>query len=256
MFTLTPSSLQTQSELLTGLLDERDVIMEEILGLEAPPASPMCANCSSHAATIRCTDCCLRPLLCTECCLKTHILSPFHKIDVWDDSEGCYRASSLTEHGFVLSICRHHGPCSHTESSASGIADGRPGVGRPGVRFRNSSFTPDEKLEKLWVVASTGIFSMLVRWCHCVGCPPRHVQLLKCGLFPSSSKSPRTAFTWEVLDKFWLDSLECHTAARSFYSKLRHLTNPCFPHEVQVSKSCLKLCVYTYEVLRIAIVNC
>ncbi|KAF8430932.1 hypothetical protein L210DRAFT_961004 [Boletus edulis BED1] len=41
--------------------------------------------------------------------------------------------------------------------------------------------------------------------------------------------TPQTVFTFNILDKFLIDELECKTSASSFYSKLRRLTNNAFP---------------------------
>ncbi|KAG2138966.1 hypothetical protein DEU56DRAFT_755684 [Suillus clintonianus] len=59
-----------------------------------------------------------------------------------------------------------------------------------------------------------------------------HMQLLSAGLFPASSMRPRTAFTFEVLDHFLIDTLKCKTSARSFYEKLTLLTNNTCPDTV------------------------
>ncbi|KAG2108609.1 uncharacterized protein F5147DRAFT_799314, partial [Suillus discolor] len=59
-----------------------------------------------------------------------------------------------------------------------------------------------------------------------------HLQLLQAGLFPASTTRPRTAFTFEVLDHFLIDALECKTSAMSFFEKIRRLTNNAFPDTV------------------------
>ncbi|KAG2149136.1 uncharacterized protein EDB93DRAFT_1240433 [Suillus bovinus] len=83
------------------------------------------------------------------------------------------------------------------------------------------------------IVHSSGVFIHNVAWCHCQGpVPKQHLQLLRAGLFPASSTRPKTAFTFEVLDHFLIDSLECKTSARSFFEKLTRLTNNAFPDTV------------------------
>ncbi|KDQ52137.1 hypothetical protein JAAARDRAFT_139229, partial [Jaapia argillacea MUCL 33604] len=44
-----------------------------------------------------------------------------------------------------------------------------------------------------------------------------------------SFKSPKTAFTFGVLDHFHIDAVECKTAVLNFYSKLRRITDNAFP---------------------------
>ncbi|KAN0078144.1 hypothetical protein V8E55_010201 [Tylopilus felleus] len=89
----------------------------------------------------------------------------------------------------------------------------------------------DKAGDQFTVVDSTGIFVHTVRWCRCNGAgdKDKHLQLLRCRLFPSTTMKPQTAFTFDVLDQFLIDELECKTLASSFYSKLRRLTNSTFP---------------------------
>jgi hypothetical protein len=87
------------------------------------------------------------------------------------------------------------------------------------------------------MVDSAGIFVHLVKWCRCNGASKqdKHLQLLRHRLFPSTTFKPQTAFTFNVLDEFLIDSLECKTSASSFYSKLRRLTNNAFPDTLPVN---------------------
>jgi hypothetical protein len=43
-------------------------------------------------------------------------------------------------------------------------------------------------------------------------------------------------FTFDVLDNFYIDAMECKTSAGSFFSKLRRLTSNGFPEQVPVSE--------------------
>jgi hypothetical protein len=56
-------------------------------------------------------------------------------------------------------------------------------------------------------------------------------------LFPASHQRPETAFTFDALDHFYIDAMECKTAASSFIKKICRLTNNAFPHTVPVSSS-------------------
>ena len=88
----------------------------------------------------------------------------------------------------------------------------------------------------LTIAASTGIFMQTVRWCQCASNSDQYVQLLLWAkLFPASFINLKTAFTFEVLDHFRIDALECKTSAMTFISKLRCLTNEAFPSKVLVS---------------------
>jgi len=98
----------------------------------------------------------------------------------------------------------------------------------PTTRFGSKS--------NLIIISSTGIFRRSIRWCRCAKSPRQYTQLLlRAKLFPASFKNPKTAFTFEVLDHFRLDSLECKTAAMNFMSKLCRITDEAFPSQVPVS---------------------
>ena len=88
---------------------------------------------------------------------------------------------------------------------------------------------------RIVVVTSTGIFRRRIRWCHCPGSADAHIQLLRLNLFSATIKRPSTAFTFDVLDHFHIDAMECKTAALNFYNKLRRLTSNAFPSTAPVS---------------------
>ncbi len=60
------------------------------------------------------------------------------------------------------------------------------------------------------------------------------MQLMMAGLFPATFRNPKTAFTFQVLEEFHLDNLECKTTPSQFFSRLRRITNDEFPNSVPV----------------------
>ncbi|KAG2075575.1 hypothetical protein BDR04DRAFT_1005086 [Suillus decipiens] len=82
------------------------------------------------------------------------------------------------------------------------------------------------------VVDTSGLHSLMIRFCWCTDALSPNMQLFKTGLFLASFTSPKTAFTFAVLDDFLLDNLECGTSAMNYYSKLRQMTSSVFPHLV------------------------
>ncbi|KAI5987927.1 hypothetical protein EDC04DRAFT_2873309 [Pisolithus marmoratus] len=74
------------------------------------------------------------------------------------------------------------------------------------------------------IVHTKGIFTHEISWCSCPGSDPNdwHLDIYK----------PKTAFTFDVLNHFLVDALECKTSAMSFYQKLKQLTNNAFPDRV------------------------
>jgi len=87
------------------------------------------------------------------------------------------------------------------------------------------------------IIHTDGIFIHEVAWCSCPGEDPKswHLHLLRERLFSASITKPKTAFTFDVLDHFLIDALECKTSAMSFYQKLRRITNNAFPERLPVS---------------------
>jgi hypothetical protein len=89
--------------------------------------------------------------------------------------------------------------------------------------------------ETLMVIVDTsGVHQLMVRWCVCHPEDRQDLQLLDVGLYPATFKQPKTAFTFNVLDDFLADNLECKTACLNFYSKLRRVTSNAFPQTVPV----------------------
>ncbi|KAG2072200.1 hypothetical protein BDR04DRAFT_1127719 [Suillus decipiens] len=82
------------------------------------------------------------------------------------------------------------------------------------------------------VVDMSGLHFLMIRFCQCANSLSPDMQLLEIGLFLASFTSPKTAFTFAVLDDFLLDKLECGTSVINYYSKLRRITSSVFPHLV------------------------
>ncbi|KAG1728761.1 uncharacterized protein EDB91DRAFT_1086001 [Suillus paluster] len=88
-------------------------------------------------------------------------------------------------------------------------------------------------VSNLVIVHSTGVYSHSVSWCQCSGAEKaQHLHLMKARLFPASITRPQSAFTFDVLDNFLIDTLECKTSAMSFYQKLHRFTNNAFPDKI------------------------
>ena len=89
----------------------------------------------------------------------------------------------------------------------------------------------------LIIVSSVSIFEHSVRWCHCMKSLDQYIQLLHAKLFLANFRNPKTVFTFEVLDHFQLDALECKMSAINFMSKIQWITNEAFLSNVLVSIS-------------------
>lgn len=91
-----------------------------------------------------------------------------------------------------------------------------------------------QNIDCLRIVDTSGIHTMNVHWCQCHPATAHHRQLLQLGLFPASTKCPKTAFTFDVLDDFLLDNWECKTAAESYVSKIIRATTKGYPGHIPV----------------------
>ena len=72
------------------------------------------------------------------------------------------------------------------------------------------------------VVDTSGIHTVNVSFCDCVGAPHRRVQLLRISWMPASIDHPKSAFTFDVLDTFHLLTLQGKTSAYDYYYSLAH----------------------------------
>ncbi|KAI6126959.1 hypothetical protein F5141DRAFT_1200632 [Pisolithus sp. B1] len=148
--------------------------------------------------------------------------------------EWCSLPAYLLDGTWLLVAHRPWGdPCPHNWSDPDPEESGYvTGEGPP--NHRKSSWF------QMTIVHTEGIFSHEVSVCKCPGSDPNdwHLDLLHQRLFPASISKPKTAFTFDVLDHFLIDALECKTSAMSFYQKLKRFTNNAFPERVPVECSC------------------
>jgi hypothetical protein len=119
-----------------------------------------------------------------------------------------------------------------------------------GDNVHNKTYTSPSGNPMLTVVDWNCIFDLEVVFCICSNQNNKEKQLLHSGLFPSTFKITKSAFTFSVLDDFLKDNLECKTTAQQYYSKLQSMTSRMFPHLVLVGYICFHLRMGTYEGLQ------
>jgi hypothetical protein len=197
-----------------------------------------------------------RPVLCKDCCRRTHSKVPFHRVEQWTGE--FFKPSWLHEVGVEIYLGHSGAPCplgaevnpledcadmevdDPDEDSEWGDDDERgtersaPHPFSPFTDTVNISATSPQVVTLLCIVDRSGIHHLPVRWCRCSGHAIDEHQLFSMGLFPSSFKRIKTAFTFQVLDDFRIDNLECKTAAFNYYRKLRRLTSNAFPESIKV----------------------
>lgn len=226
---------QTQNDYLRQYLEKRQELLIEVLRHESPPVNRTCIMCHSAPGMYRCRDCFRPDLLCDGCCVSVHITSPFHRIQRFNGDY--FERSDLDDIGLVLELCEHTDNCggmpqslgdmSASEGNISdGDADDSDNNELPTYYTSEQNRSPRSNII---VVSSTGIYKRSVTWCRCANSPERYVQLLRAKLFPASFERPETAFTFDVLDSFRIDALECKTAALNFMNKIGRISNEAFP---------------------------
>jgi hypothetical protein len=77
---------------------------------------------------------------------------------------------------------------------------------RPGQNDKDSN-------PVITIIDRSGVHEIGVRWC-CPNAPESDMQLMAAGLFPATFQNPKTAFTFQVLEEFHLDNLECNNETR------------------------------------------
>ena len=222
-------------------MDRRHSILIEILRHEAPPLLSTCSHCRELSGIHRCQDCFGPHLLCGPCCISAHAHLPFHRVQMWNGH--FFERSDLLTRSLLLDLCHYPDDCPTVRSGTDTDIPFNLNLSDEDNDFTDvyqpseAEPTPHSVLKSdLTIVSSTGICTRSVQWCKCAKSPDRFVELLlRAKLFLASFKNPKTAFTFEVLDHFRVDALECKMAAMNFMSKLRRITNEAFPSRVPVS---------------------
>ncbi|KAG2095122.1 uncharacterized protein F5147DRAFT_778816 [Suillus discolor] len=149
---------------------------------------------------------------------------PFHRISQW--TRRFFEGTSLTKIGLEVHLGHAGEPC-------PGLTDEWCDTDDEGDQLTEGPWIPLVNDPRTTTVVDTsGLHSMMIRFCQCTGALSPDMQLFETGLFPVSFTSLKTAFTFVVLDDFLLDNLECGTSAMNYYSKLRRITSSVFPHLV------------------------
>ena len=172
--------------------------------------------------------------------MDSHKLQPFHRIKMWNGM--FFAKTTLHDQGFIIHLGHRGQMCSDTEDLWMDMHEDAP-VAEDIADIDLLQDSTDGKVNSVIddsvvnIVHTTGVFKHKVRWCQCKNAPEKTVQLFQMQLFPASHLRPETAFTFDVLDNFHIDAMECKTSAASFMKKLCRLTNNAFPHTVPVSST-------------------
>ncbi|KAI6111661.1 hypothetical protein EDD16DRAFT_1485659 [Pisolithus croceorrhizus] len=233
--------LQSQNDYIREWLPWRAEYLNIILEGEQLARGGICEQCSEAEGSVWCMSCAGVHAWCGPCAVKAHRNLPFHKVQRWNGAH--YQPTSLMDLGFLWHIGHGGDPCpcnwSNPDPEESGHVTGDDTPNHRSVGFLLGRPYDDPVIRKssqfqMTIVHTEGIFSHEVSVCKCPGSDPNdwHFDLLCQRLFPASIFKPKTAFTFDVLDHFLIDALECKTSAMSFYQKLKRFTNNAFPERV------------------------
>ena len=217
--------LKGQNNYLKQFLAHETSYLAHLLNLEMAPTLSSCSLCSQQDPIFRCLDCYGQHLLCKDCLIKSHVQHPFHRPQQW--KEGSFEKVSLCDLGYVFNL-------------------GHSGSGPPCPK--NDNLFGDRLMT---MVHFNGVFEHCVRFCRCKGASSDHEQLFVHRLFPSTFDRPETAFTFDLLDCYEIDAVECKTSAQSFFHKLRRFTNNAFPDDVPVG---LAICFISLNI-KLTLIN-
>ncbi|KAI6095063.1 hypothetical protein F5141DRAFT_1191459 [Pisolithus sp. B1] len=216
---------KNQNDYIREWLPWRAEYLNIILEGEQLAKGGICEQCSEVEGSVWCMSCASVHAWCGPCAVKAHKSLLFHKVQRWNGAH--YQPTSLMDLGFLWHIGHGGDPCPHNWSDPGPEESGYVTGDGPSNHRKSSQF-------QMTIVHTEGIFSHEVSVCKCPGSDPNdwHLDLLCQRLFPASITKPKTAFTFDVLDHFLIDALECKTSAMSFYQKLKRFTNNAFPERV------------------------
>lgn len=229
--------------------------LQHLLAGESPPKDRHCSACSIADGLWRCKNCFGTPSYCTRCCHETHQKLPFHRVERWTGTY--YTPAWLVDVGIKINLghgglecpCDGHHDIGEADPDISAtddwFFDGEEDDFEDRLILQSFPSEVPMHLDKdretsMVIVDSSGFHRMVVRWCSCPGRKRPDLQLLEEGLYPTTSKQPQTAFTFQVLDDFLVDNVECKTACLNFHKKLQRLTCAAFPHTVPVCVICYR----------------
>jgi hypothetical protein len=209
----------------------RQQYVEELIRHDGRAGHFSCAGCGEDDGRFKCQDCFGSWLFCKSCLLDRHVQLPFHRIQVGVLSIRI--SSSLTVFQFWTGKFFQD---SSLQKLGLRIQLGHDGEDCPCPGHVQTDFV---------VVDTTGVHYTNLQFCECFsqpGASHHRTQLLRSRLLPSSVNSPRSAFSFDVLDSFHLLTLQGKTSAYDYYLSIAHKTDNTGVHDVKVRSCYVRLC--------------
>lgn len=172
-------------------------------------------SCGKGKRLVQCRyDGCLQyPTSCQTCFISRHRQNPLHWALVWDISKQIWIQHDISDLSDEFAIQLGHIDDKDDEHMCSGT--------RSPINFI--------------ITHINGVHSTRLKFCGCLNAQDKVSQLMLAKLFPTSSASPESAYTFAVLKHFHMHNLQSKCGAFDFILSLRRLTDNVFTPKVPVS---------------------
>ncbi|KAK7049165.1 CxC2 domain-containing protein [Favolaschia claudopus] len=164
----------------------------------------LCISCGGREGLYRCRDCFTDDLFCKTCLVDAHQDLPLHRVEsqMWNGM--FFEHETLKALGLRIQL--GHGK----------LKEGQRQRCRNPARAVNDDFV---------VIDTYGIHEVGLDFCECSSAHPHDIQLLRARWYPSTSTSPRSAATFNVLRRFHLITLESKGSVSEFYKSIARETD-------------------------------
>ncbi|KAJ6582407.1 hypothetical protein B0H19DRAFT_928123, partial [Mycena capillaripes] len=154
-------------------------------------------GCLALNPSFRCIDCLHSCLYCEECVVGVHHRMPLHHLEKWGGK--FFQRCTLKSLGLRIQLGHSLGECCPNPAKSAG--------------------------DDFVIINSHTIDEVALDFCNCSRAKPRHIQLLRMRLYPTTGTNPRSAATFAVLDRFDKMCLESKCSAYEFYNSLARETD-------------------------------
>lgn len=167
---------------------------------------------------MKCKDCFGGKLYCVSCSLQRHNQLPLHHLLVCKLSQLLQLSVTLT---IVFCLSAQHWNGTYFADVTLQKLRLEVHLGHSGHHCPYS----EAPINNFTIVDVSGIHTITLQPCACIGALHLHTQLLASSWFPATLDRPQTAFTFDVLDTFQLLTLQGKISTYDFYYSLDHKTD-------------------------------
>lgn len=145
----------------------------------------------------RCSDCSSTVPVCALCLIECHKMENFHWAERWTGL--FFERMDMSKLGLRVHLGHHGDRCEHSRKGDSG--------------------------SKMIIVDINGIHLSHIIFCECAGRAEKCLQLVRHGIFPSSTKAPELGFTFRCLRDFHVHTHTSRKSAFDYMKALGRMTN-------------------------------